>query len=89
MAFRDTLTYLRKGAQGLVFYSPTSKDTVPHQFEVQARKRPDQKFLLFEDRSYTYGQANALINQHAHAYKAYPGAGGDDRAFADIGHALE
>jgi acyl-CoA synthetase (AMP-forming)/AMP-acid ligase II len=56
--------------QGLWFFKPTSHETLPHQFERHAARQPDHPFVVYQDRSFTYGEANALVNRHAHAYKA-------------------
>src|SRR5947208_405086 len=55
--------------QSVVLYRGQSHRTIAWQFERQARRRPNQPFLLYRDRSYTYAEANALINRHAHAYR--------------------
>jgi acyl-CoA synthetase (AMP-forming)/AMP-acid ligase II len=54
--------------QGLLLYRTDSHDTVAAQLQVHAARIPDQPFLLFGDRRYSYAEANALINQHARAY---------------------
>ncbi len=55
--------------QGFALYSPTSNQTIALQLERHARQRPTHPFLIFGERHYSYAQANALINQHADAYK--------------------
>ncbi len=56
--------------QGFALYSPSSNQTIAYQLERHAAQRADRAFLLYGERRYSYGEANALINRHAHAYKA-------------------
>lgn len=56
--------------QGLGLLDADTGATLMSQFERHAASFPARPFLLFEDRQFTYGQANALINQHAHSYRA-------------------
>jgi acyl-CoA synthetase (AMP-forming)/AMP-acid ligase II len=56
--------------EGLGLLAPDRGNTLAFQFERHAAQRPQQIFLLFEDEHYTYAEANALINRHAHAYRA-------------------
>ncbi len=51
-----------------VFLNPDSNNTIAFQFEQHARQFPSHLFLLYEQRCYSYAEANALINKHAHAY---------------------
>jgi acyl-CoA synthetase (AMP-forming)/AMP-acid ligase II len=71
-----------KLVQGFVLYSPTSNETIALQLEKHAARRPQHPFLLYGDRRYTYGEANAIINQHAHAYRALGVGKGDVVALA-------
>lgn len=50
-------------------FNGDSNDTLAYQLEKHAARQPDHSFLLYEDRTYSYDQANRLINQHAHAYQ--------------------
>jgi acyl-CoA synthetase (AMP-forming)/AMP-acid ligase II len=54
----------------LLQYRPESNNTLALQIERRAQRIPDVRFLLFADRAYTYAEANAAINRHAHAYRA-------------------
>ena len=66
--------YLLQRTWGLVeslgLYNVKSHRTLAAQLERWAGTQPDRAFLRFEERSFSYAQANALINQHAHAYRA-------------------
>jgi acyl-CoA synthetase (AMP-forming)/AMP-acid ligase II len=53
----------------LLQYRPESNNTLALQIERRALKIPDVRFLLFAERAYTYAEANAAINRHAHAYR--------------------
>src|SRR5262245_2265186 len=55
--------------QGLLLYRMDSHDTIAAQLETHARRRPERPFLFSGDRCFTYGEANAEINRHAHAYR--------------------
>lgn len=65
LAIRRVLALVR----GLLLFKPTDNDIIAYQLEQHAARQPDKMFLLFGDRSYTYGQANVEINKHAYAYK--------------------
>jgi acyl-CoA synthetase (AMP-forming)/AMP-acid ligase II len=56
--------------QGLGLFSADSHETLAFQFERQAAARPRQPFLRYEEQRYGYAEANALVNRHAHAYRA-------------------
>jgi acyl-CoA synthetase (AMP-forming)/AMP-acid ligase II len=60
-----TLTLLRA-----LFYSLESRLTVVRYLQRHAHRRPDIPYLLYGDERFTYGEANAIINRHAHAYSA-------------------
>lgn len=63
--------------QGLWLYRTDSHETIAAQLQRHAERNPGQPFLYFGDRRYTYGESNALINQHAAAYRALGVASGD------------
>jgi acyl-CoA synthetase (AMP-forming)/AMP-acid ligase II len=56
--------------QGLLLFRPESHDTIAVQLQRHAAKQSERLFLTFGERRYSYGQANALVNQHAAAYRA-------------------
>jgi acyl-CoA synthetase (AMP-forming)/AMP-acid ligase II len=58
-----------KLVQGFALFKYESNDTISHQFEQQAARKPSHAFLLYGDERYTYDEANRLVNKHAHAYK--------------------
>lgn len=64
-------------AQAFVALDPGKSETLALQFQRHAESTPDKVFLIFEDRSYTYGAANELINRHAYAYKVLGVDSGD------------
>lgn len=68
--------------QGFALYSPNSNQTIALQLERHAAHRPDRTLLLYGDRRYTYAEGNALVNRHAHAYKALGVGKGDVVALA-------
>jgi acyl-CoA synthetase (AMP-forming)/AMP-acid ligase II len=47
----------------------SSNQTLAFQLERWAARRPQRPFLLYGERAYSYAQANAAINRHAHAYR--------------------
>jgi acyl-CoA synthetase (AMP-forming)/AMP-acid ligase II len=51
-----------------VFLNPNSSNTIAYQFEQHASQIPLHPFLLYEERHFSYAEANKLINKHAHAY---------------------
>lgn len=51
-----------------VFFDTNSNNTIAYQFEQRANQIPSHPFLLYEEQGYSYAEANALINKHAHAY---------------------
>jgi acyl-CoA synthetase (AMP-forming)/AMP-acid ligase II len=63
---RWTLQFL----QGWTLFRSGSRETVAWQLERHAARHPERRFLLYGDRSYTYGEANSIVNRHAHAYRA-------------------
>jgi acyl-CoA synthetase (AMP-forming)/AMP-acid ligase II len=63
--------------QGVLLYRTDSHETVVAQLQGHAERTPNNWFLYFGDRKYTYGEANALINQHVHAYRALGVESGD------------
>ncbi len=56
--------------QGLLPVGDDSNNTIPYQFEKRAHQDPAHAFLLYRDQRFTYGEANAIANRHAEAYKA-------------------
>ena len=56
-----------EGLTGLFNFD--AHETVALQLERHAARRPHVPFLLFERERFSYAQANAEINRHAHAYK--------------------
>jgi acyl-CoA synthetase (AMP-forming)/AMP-acid ligase II len=61
-----------------VGYGPADQHlTIVNQFEKRAGQHPERTFLVYDDERYSYGQANALINQHSHAYRKLGLAKGD------------
>jgi len=64
------ITHPLRFMQGLGLLEADSKATLMNQFERHVQAHPERPFLLFEDRQFSYAQANALINQHAHSYRA-------------------
>ncbi|HEX4352025.1 MAG TPA: long-chain-acyl-CoA synthetase [Polyangiales bacterium] len=63
--------------QGLTFFNYDSHETLAWQLQRRAATHPDDRFLLFEDESYSYAEANAAINRHVHGYRSL-GIGKDD-----------
>ena len=63
------VTRLSKAAQGFIFFSPRSTNTLPHQFEKLAARQPEHAFVLYGSDRFSYAKSNELINQHADAYK--------------------
>lgn len=58
-------TFLR----AFVLFDYESNDTMGYQFERHAARKPQHPFVLYRDRNYSYGEANAQINRYAHGYK--------------------
>jgi acyl-CoA synthetase (AMP-forming)/AMP-acid ligase II len=63
--------------QGIGLLEAESGATLTKQLEGHAAADPNKVFLIFEDQRFTYGEANALINQHAHSYRALGVGHGD------------
>jgi acyl-CoA synthetase (AMP-forming)/AMP-acid ligase II len=63
--------------QGIGLLEADSAATLTKQFERHAAADPDKVFLIFEAQRFTYGEANGLINQHAHSYRALGVGHGD------------
>jgi acyl-CoA synthetase (AMP-forming)/AMP-acid ligase II len=53
-----------------LFFDAEGTRTIAVQLEEHAMRIPDTVFLRFEQQVFTYRQADALINRHAHAYRA-------------------
>ena len=66
----DLLRNWLRFAQGVLFFDPDGTRTIAVQLEEHAARIPDTVFLRFEQQVFTYRQANALINRHAHAYRS-------------------
>ena len=65
-----TVTHPLRFIQGLGLMEADTSATLMHQFERHVAADPGRVFLIFEGRHFTYGEANALINQHAHSYRS-------------------
>lgn len=63
--------------QGLVSADESRHETLAFQIQQHASSRANHTFLRYEDRSYTYAEGNAIINQHANTYKAMGVGAGD------------
>ena len=55
--------------QGLGVLDAKPESLLVRQFERHAQAQPERTFLRFEDAQFSYGEANALANQYAHAYR--------------------
>ena len=64
------ITHPLRFMQGLGLLDADPQATLMSQFERHAAAHPARPFLLFEDKQFSYGEANALINRHAHSYRA-------------------
>src|SRR3954451_23071773 len=65
----DSLAYASRFVRGLIALARLRPPTIAQVFEQQARgKHGDRTFLLYEERRYSYREANACINRVAHAY---------------------
>jgi acyl-CoA synthetase (AMP-forming)/AMP-acid ligase II len=74
----ERITHIYRAGKGMLLANPRSNQTVSLQFERHARSSVGSKpFLLYGDERYTYAEANAIINRHAHAYKALGVGKGD------------
>jgi acyl-CoA synthetase (AMP-forming)/AMP-acid ligase II len=65
----DSVRHFYRFVRGALLFRPESTRTIAVQLEEHAEKTPDAVFLRFEQELFTYAQANALINRHAHAYR--------------------
>ena len=68
-SWRASLKGLAGGLQGVLPVADDGKRTLVHQFEARARQQPARTFLLYRDLRFSYGEANALVNRHAAAYR--------------------
>jgi acyl-CoA synthetase (AMP-forming)/AMP-acid ligase II len=68
-SWRGSLKGFARGLPGVLPVADDGNDTLAHQFEIRARRQPSHAFLLYRDRRFTYGEANALVNRHARAYR--------------------
>jgi fatty-acyl-CoA synthase len=55
--------------QGLGVLEAKPEALLVRQFERHAETQPERLFLRFETERFSYGEANALANQYAHAYR--------------------
>ncbi|MFT3714534.1 MAG: long-chain-acyl-CoA synthetase [Gordonia sp. (in: high G+C Gram-positive bacteria)] len=58
-------TGMVKHAPGLVFNKASAKKTIGKIFQDLARKQPDRPFIRFDGDTYTYGEANRIVNRYA------------------------
>ncbi|MDH5673662.1 MAG: long-chain-acyl-CoA synthetase [Myxococcales bacterium] len=73
-----TIRRLYRAGKGMFFARPDSNTTVAYLLEQQAAsKNGGNTFLRFEDQSFSYREANALVNRHASAYSALGFGKGD------------
>jgi acyl-CoA synthetase (AMP-forming)/AMP-acid ligase II len=56
--------------QGMFLFDENSVETLGRQFEKHAANKPQKLFLLYHDRTFTYAEANSIINRYANAYKS-------------------
>lgn len=63
--------------QGIGLLEADAGATLVKQLEGHAAADPHRVFLIFEDQRFTYAESNALINQHAHSYRALGVGHGD------------
>jgi acyl-CoA synthetase (AMP-forming)/AMP-acid ligase II len=61
---------LKRAVRGLWIFPDSSNETIALQLQRHAQRQPDTTFLRYAERSYSYAEANAAINRHAHAYRA-------------------
>jgi len=74
----ERLRQLIRAGKALALINPKSNKTVAFQFERHANgPAADRPFLLYGGERYTYREANAEVNRHAHAYKALGVGKGD------------
>lgn len=55
--------------EGVLALKRNGRDTIALQLQRHAEHGAERLFLSFAERRYTYGEANAIINRHAYAYK--------------------
>jgi acyl-CoA synthetase (AMP-forming)/AMP-acid ligase II len=63
--------------EGLLLYRTDSHETIAAQLQARAGRHPNRVFLYYGERSYTYAEANALVNRHCAAYRALGVGEGD------------
>jgi fatty-acyl-CoA synthase len=74
----DALAYALRFVRGLSAIARQRAPTLAQRFERHARgPHGDDTFLLYDDRRYSYREANALVNRHAHAYRKLGLVAGD------------
>ncbi len=71
------LKQIVKFTQGALLQRPHSNQTLALQLQQHAARHPERPFLRFGRATYSYAEANRLINQHAHAYAALGTKQGD------------
>ncbi|MEU4340280.1 long-chain-acyl-CoA synthetase [Nocardia sp. NPDC023852] len=62
---------------GALLTSPDSKRSVGLVFQEAAHRHPDQCFVRFEGRDYSYGEANTIVNRYASVLVGYGVQRGD------------
>lgn len=72
-----SVTHPLRLLQGIGLLDAESGATLTKQLEGHAAADPSKVFLVFEEERFTYAEANALINQHAHSYRALGVGHGD------------
>ena len=77
MSLAFTLVRDAKLLRGLTTADHSRTDTLAFQLQRHAAKHGERVFLRYLDRTYTYAEANALINRHAYAYKVLGVGQGD------------
>jgi fatty-acyl-CoA synthase len=78
----QTTRNLQRLIKALLFFDESSNRTIAYQVERRAQWNAERVFLLYRDERYTYAEANAAINRHAHAYAALGVSAGDVVAIA-------
>jgi acyl-CoA synthetase (AMP-forming)/AMP-acid ligase II len=71
------VTHTLSMLKGIGVFGVSEHATLGRRFERLAVTQPDSIFLRYEERSFSYAQANALINRYAHAYRAHGVGKGD------------
>jgi acyl-CoA synthetase (AMP-forming)/AMP-acid ligase II len=67
----ERLKQFMRAGKALALANPNSNRTIAFQFERHAHgSAADRPFLLYGSDRYTYREANAEVNRHAHAYRS-------------------